>query len=913
VPSLELEPLTGRTAHSVKMNVSNVFAEFQVEYLQAFGEGKLWEITQIAGTLQGKFQAVMSPTFQDKYALEFSQCSVQPEVKVTHMKRKTWHTADFFGLGLIVTRRVKQVLEEQTEKIFIQKVCGLYEFTEQVQQLIEHALALQHATLPPRANLPNPYLWQNSQILQWMRKFNQHAHINRFSIKSSLEPFLDGLGTSEGWCAFGATSDGCYAETPEAISSALKHAWNVSGGHRVSAALENLSVRLIDFTLPRVVLPTLDDSDGQLVGFDVAVGPLRFKLLGSAVLKSDAYSAQCDIRKNFSIDVHFSIVGGSGCFLVQADANKYNALSAAQKSTLACADRVLTNFRLERFIPSVGLDKIDVHVSPGQDEKASTRLVLGLQELVDELIVTGINNAEDTINALLATLAQNFVEQHMGVKGGLRGLFEFVGHDIGSCPDNAASSQSTLWAWAAGITLSAALAVGIVSELRSRSSGSSMRFWGSDNSATTSVDSLANAPSTAARYRLSVPMFILGCVLLYIQSNTGIAAVMTAYLTSEDFPDVEVYELTEFGVIKSILDLWNNDMPQLATLLFCFSVIFPYCKLTLCMISWLLPLPPGFRGKLLCVLNTLGKWSFIDAYVLMTLMGLGSLDTKMHGGIGVAIFIDPRPSFVSFLVATVISLILGEVIGHCHELNLGEEHKIPNASGQAPRLLIHLLGFAFVLFFVSSCLEICSFEVQGITGWFLNFLQKDASGNKFSFSMLNLGTKLWNVTSDAHRIEAVFMQILYFLTAFAMNASFLLSALSFASIVMPRRAAGHIQEILPMVHSWSAADVFAVGVILTVQETKRGSFVYTPPWLKTKVRERLRPRIQMPGASNDIIQIVPRLEVGAWLLVLAVIICALVGYHFLRLIRYKDLESSQQLLTDEEDDASEDNEEEDYS
>merc|ERR1712032_1525705 len=200
----------------------------------------------------------------------------------------------------------------------------------------------------------------------------------------------------------------------------------------------------------------------------------------------------------------------------------------------------------------------------------------------------------------------------------------------------------------------------------------------------------------------------------------------------------------------------------------------------------------------------------------------------------------------------------------------------------------------------------------GIIGWFLNFLQGDTSGNKFGFSLLNLGIRLWNVTSDAHRIEAVFMQVIYFASAFAMNASFLLAAVSFASIVLPRRIAGRIQEVLPIVHSWSAADVFAAGVILTIEETKHGSFVYTPPWLRTQVEETLRPRIDMPGASNEIIQIVPRLESGAWLLVLTAIIYALVGYHFLKILSSKGQVNSELLLSDEEDNASEDFQEEDH-
>merc|ERR1712048_301079 len=94
---------------------------------------------------------------------------------------------------------------------------------------------------------------------------------------------------------------------------------------------------------------------------------------------------------------------------------------------------------------------------------------------------------------------------------------------------------------------------------------------------------LANAPLTGAHWRIAVPMLIFGCVCLYIHSNTGKAAVMTVFLTSAEHPNVDVYSLMTLGVVKSVSDLWNANLKALAMLIFLFSVVFPYVKLSLCL------------------------------------------------------------------------------------------------------------------------------------------------------------------------------------------------------------------------------------------------------------------------------------------------------------------------------------------
>jgi len=90
-----------------------------------------------------------------------------------------------------------------------------------------------------------------------------------------------------------------------------------------------------------------------------------------------------------------------------------------------------------------------------------------------------------------------------------------------------------------------------------------------------------------------------------------------------------------------------------------------------------------------------------------------------------------------------------------------------------------------------------------------------------------------------------------------------------------------IRSFLPVIFACGAADVFAVGTILTVIETREGSFVPTPGWLREQVEQTLRPRIQMPGASNEIIQIVPRVESGAWVIALGSVLFAIGGHQFL--------------------------------
>lgn len=896
VPDVTVSPM-GDNDSQFSLQVSNVHADFHAGYLKAVASGQSWEIVSIKGVLQGRFHMVMAMNLTPPYAVDFNNCWAVPEVTVQHLERKTWHTADYFGLGGIVDMKVRQALEEAAEKMFQQQVCGAYQFSKPMQKIVDAALRTEVGPVRNlRTQLDDPYDWHESRILQWMATFNEHAHRNRFSIKGALEPFLEGLSTPAGHCLLGSTADGCSMEVPHEVTDLFTRTFNTTDGNMFNLTVENLEVRLIDFTIPTVELPRLEEYDNQVIGFDLAVAPLNFKVLGDVVVKSNAYNAFCDIRKHASVDLLFNTIGASGTFLVQADAAEYNKLAPDQQASLACADSVITDFTLNEFRPNVSLERIGLYISPDEDHQATEKLVKGLRQIADNLIVTGIRNSREKIDSFLSAKTFEFVSWYVNSKEGIGGLARSLGQDLGECPSKQSFMQALGWALAAALAFAAAAALLALGQ------------WDPKIVARASArllhpDSLAALQHTPTYWRLCVPTFAVGCILLYIESNTGVAAVMTVFLTSEGSQDVEVLRLTEFGVVKSVWDLWNAGMKGLALLLFSFSVIFPYLKLTFCLVCWLLPMREDIRGRILWVLNALAKWSLLDAFVLMTLMGLGALEGRMHGGISVSVYIDPRPSFVSFLVATIFSFALGELILHCHEVNqVNHEESVSECSKSRECSLIAPMGMLIVsllLLVFSSGSPVCAYEIQGIVGWFLNFLNDDPDGNKSSFSLISLGTKLWGVTSDMHRWEATMMQLIYFLSAFVMNSAFVLGAIAY-SVIRPGGVAMRIRSFLPVMFACCAADVFAFGTILTVIETREGSFVPTPGWLREQVEQNIRPRIQMPGASNEIIQIVPRVESGAWVIALGSVLFAIGGHQFLNCGGTLPEGGQQRLLSDVE-------------
>jgi hypothetical protein len=128
---------------------------------------------------------------------------------------------------------------------------------------------------------------------------------------------------------------------------------------------------------------------------------------------------------------------------------------------------------------------------------------------------------------------------------------------------------------------------------------------------------LLNKQAHSAFIRYGVPVFILvtfGLILAsHIASGVSAELVFTdnGYLVSEA-------NLLTVSIFSSVKALWNANSIALALLVVITSVCWPYFKLLLALFCWIAPIwNPRRRERLLYWLDVLGKWSFVDIFVLL--------------------------------------------------------------------------------------------------------------------------------------------------------------------------------------------------------------------------------------------------------------------------------------------------------
>ena len=157
----------------------------------------------------------------------------------------------------------------------------------------------------------------------------------------------------------------------------------------------------------------------------------------------------------------------------------------------------------------------------------------------------------------------------------------------------------------------------------------------------------------------------------------GAAASKT--LTPETLTPPPVFSFT---LANSVRDMWRAGVYPLAALIGVFSGGWPYLKLFLMLIAWVANPGAGprfgfdaarvetLRGDALSALDALGKWSLVDAFVMILFRAAFAfrLEAADEDGNRVAIDAEVRPEygFQSFLLATVLSLALGHVASAWH-------------------------------------------------------------------------------------------------------------------------------------------------------------------------------------------------------------------------------------------------------
>eukprot|EP01084_Bolivina_argentea_P205248 350666_1 len=166
---------------------------------------------------------------------------------------------------------------------------------------------------------------------------------------------------------------------------------------------------------------------------------------------------------------------------------------------------------------------------------------------------------------------------------------------------------------------------------------------------------------------------------LFVSSNTGIGAAVMIQLRGGG-NTLAIPPLFKFTLSNSVKDMWNAGLYPLSMLICGFSGVWPYVKLAMILVCWVTPLKAlnaRIRENILMFLDALGKYSLIDAYVLVLMMvafrftikpptSWVPLDVPNPGLIDV--FCQPMWGIYSFIIATIISLVITHVALFYHRL-----------------------------------------------------------------------------------------------------------------------------------------------------------------------------------------------------------------------------------------------------
>ena len=141
---------------------------------------------------------------------------------------------------------------------------------------------------------------------------------------------------------------------------------------------------------------------------------------------------------------------------------------------------------------------------------------------------------------------------------------------------------------------------------------------------------------------------------------TLLAAVLL--IVGQSTPTMRVEEL--WGIKKDTFTIWTgiqmmlqNHYYFLGSIIFLFSVVFPYAKLIAIMVLWFKRFSPEDRVTMTRWLGVMGKWSMLDVFVVAVFIVVteAAMFVKAHALYGIYIF------GTSIAVSIVVSMLIEQI------------------------------------------------------------------------------------------------------------------------------------------------------------------------------------------------------------------------------------------------------------
>ena len=422
-----------------------------------------------------------------------------------------------------------------------------------------------------------------------------------------------------------------------------------------------------------------------------------------------------------------------------------------------------------------------------------------------------------------------------------------------------------------------------------------------ESSPSTSAAALGRAAIVPLWVRIALPAAMVGNIALFVSSNASVGATVRMYATASGSRDrVDFPPLHEFSLGSSVRDMWRAGTYPLSILIAVFSGGWPYLKLALMLFAWFAPparLHPTRRGRMLTVVDAFGKWSLVDAFVMILFraafrFSLATPDSSDGESVRLDVDVEPNWGFHSFLLATVASLALGHVALAWHREATEAPPEAPSEDpdaedargenrGDTSRrrsvVVAGILALAAALTLVGAFVTSIRFEFGGLTGALLG-----ARGARRDYSLVSLAAQLppGSASAAAAWIFAV-------ATPLASVAA--CAALEFAPATASTRRT--LEVSAEVTRAWAALDVFLVAALAAVAQIRRfASFVVGDSCDAVDAAIRLvnaraeamggddRGPLGFPLAVDSCFDVRTELDAGCWVLVAAAATAAAGGW-----------------------------------
>jgi len=373
---------------------------------------------------------------------------------------------------------------------------------------------------------------------------------------------------------------------------------------------------------------------------------------------------------------------------------------------------------------------------------------------------------------------------------------------------------------------------------------------------------------------------------------------------------ITIPSLFDFGLINTIEDMWTAGVYPLSILVAFFSGIWPYLKVVLMILCWFFPkawMSENFRGKMLELLDILGKWSLLDTYVMIMMLVAFHFDIKfpivntddITKPTAIQIFVYPAYGFLALILGTLMSLIMSHILLGFHryiqppttENDCEDAQKwrpmilyCANSKGSGLRLFSRigitvLLVLSLIFIILGTALNTFSFDFVGLIGWLFPMLNIDPHRE---YSVLSLTGEVPSSAQEPNSFTVRFTQIVFIMTAFIVPVLHVVAMLVLWFVPFTRKIQHYLRYVCEVLSAWACVDVFIISIIAAVLEIQQfAGFMVGDKcdFLAVYIEEYLKPFV---GDYPSCFEVIATLESGCYVLFIGTILYTASHILFMR-------------------------------